>query len=181
MAAEESPTTGSERINELVRDWEKKINDFDPTVSLIIRGHLLLEGQINLYLERKLENAKFVNGFRFRAKVDMVRALSKEGETEEELWQLILLLNTLRNKAAHKVEDENRTARIDALYKVAGVLAKVLPKALSEIAEEVKVPSEIEYQIKATGEIPEGFLIRVGFACAYGILAGMAEKERKET
>jgi hypothetical protein len=81
------PTTG-----------KSKIENIDPAVSLIIRGHSLLEEQLDLYLEKKLENPEYVRGFGFRSKVQLARALSKQGKTEE-IWKLVSLLTDIRNQS----------------------------------------------------------------------------------
>jgi hypothetical protein len=157
-----------QRMDQMQEEWEKKMREFDPSVFLIIRAHVLLEEQINLYLERKVPNPEFVDGFRFRAKVQLVRALSEDGKWEE-FWQLIDLLTALRNQSAHKPHEKSGSARMDTLMKIFDVVAKLTKldvKRVKEMREVVKAENK---------ESPSPALIRMGFSCAQEFLASMTE------
>jgi hypothetical protein len=159
-----------QRMKQMLGEWQKKLREIDPSVYLVIRAHLLLEEQINLYLEKKLPNPEFVDGLRFREKVQLVRALSKDGKKEEELWQVIALLNTLRNQSAHRPHEKSGPVRMDTLMKILDLMAKSMLNAkwAKELKEHYKADSK---------KSPSPELIRLAFSYAQESLAKMTERE----
>jgi hypothetical protein len=101
--------------------WYEQFNDIDHTVSIIIRGHLLLEETINEYLRLAVPNPSFLERFQFRQKVKIMRGLSASyglDESCEKYWKLIDLLTDLRNNAAHKSHDSNSEERAEIIGKI---------------------------------------------------------------
>lgn len=77
------------------------------TEVLILKGHLLVERQLEKYLVQRLPNPSALNGenLKFGRKLAFVRALSKDPD-DEWLWDALHVLNKLRNELAHQLESQ---------------------------------------------------------------------------
>jgi hypothetical protein len=73
---------------------------------IVLKGHLLVEEQINKLLDVLLKNPKAVAGARltFYQRLCILKALLPQAETTHSEWQAIEKLNSLRNQFAHTLE-----------------------------------------------------------------------------
>ncbi len=73
---------------------------------LILKGHILVEYAINLYLEAISKNEQsdfFKENFTFSNKLSILKHFGNLGSKDENLYQEIHLLNKLRNDIAHSL------------------------------------------------------------------------------
>jgi hypothetical protein len=85
--------------------WRERLHDDDPLLNIIIKGHLLLEEKINLFVEKAFAHAQFLKGFKFYQKLCILRAMHVRGDSHH-VWELIELLNQLRNDCAHNFPEK---------------------------------------------------------------------------
>jgi hypothetical protein len=167
-----------ETLESITDRFADKIKHLDPSGSLIIRGHLLLEEQITLYLEKKLKHPEFVLGSGFKRKVQLFRALSPYGK-EETFWKLVDLLNGLRNATAHQPHEKSSKVRIKTVHQILETVMKLsreINKGSTDEKQAVKKAMERELDTQLSGEA----LIRLGFAVAHFILGMFVTLAKKE-
>jgi hypothetical protein len=85
--------------------WRERLHDDDPLLNIIIKGHLLLEEKVNLFVEKAFAHGQFLRGFQFHQKLRILRARHQRGDSHH-VWELIELLNTLRNDCAHNFPEK---------------------------------------------------------------------------
>lgn len=76
---------------------------------MALKGHLLLEVELNDVLEFHLKNPDALADARltFHQKLCLTRALLPKGLAEKWIWNAAHLLNKLRNKLVHNLEPED--------------------------------------------------------------------------
>jgi len=101
----------SEDLRGLLKRFHEQISEIDRFATAVLKAHFLVEEQIDSLLEVVAKNPKHLEGRpSFDRKVKWIRAFGPLGDNEH--WQLILALNTLRNKVAHKFDGPEREAAI---------------------------------------------------------------------
>ncbi|KIA92462.1 hypothetical protein OA93_23280 [Flavobacterium sp. KMS] len=89
----------------------KELNDIDDFNLLILKGHILVEYIINLYLE-SLSNKKepdfFKENYTFSLKLGLLKHFGNIGGELINLYEELHLLNKLRNDIAHKLQYQER-------------------------------------------------------------------------
>lgn len=80
---------------------------------VILKGHLLIEEQINKIISERLHDAADLEKLDLGCAqaVELARALVGD-KTGDELWDLVKKLNKIRNKIAHNVEPSGLEDRI---------------------------------------------------------------------
>jgi hypothetical protein len=71
-----------------------RLHDDDPLLNIIIKGHLLLEEKVNLFLEKAFAHTKFFTRFTFYEKLSALRARHPMGDSHH-VWELIELFEYL--------------------------------------------------------------------------------------
>jgi hypothetical protein len=96
--------------------FKKHLQYVDETVQIVLKGHLLIEEVLDSILKTFVFHSQFVDAasLRFAQKVNLARALSLD-EHENDLWNLAISLNTLRNELAHSLHDDKRARKIATL------------------------------------------------------------------
>ena len=126
---------------------------------LILKGHLLVEEQLDAFVEANCERPSDLKDARltFHQKMRLCQALGGWPK-DDPLWRFVVQLNSVRNKLAHNLDFPALVAEVDRLL-------------LTFHQEEV--PDPITDRRRAT-------ILRqtIGLSCAY--LKGFAES-RKET
>jgi hypothetical protein len=86
----------------------------DPLLAEVLRGHLLIEYQLNrmLLAARSKSRPKTVNGLGFRAKVSKVRSLDCLPPHFE---KILVAINNIRNRYAHALHWESPDGDLHAL------------------------------------------------------------------
>lgn len=80
--------------------------DFD-VMLVTLKGHLLLEEQLNDYIDRAFPHPEALKGLQlgFNVKVRLAHAMSRGWP--QSVWDALATLNKIRNSLAHKIEDAN--------------------------------------------------------------------------
>jgi hypothetical protein len=85
-----------------------------------LRGHLLLEGELDQIISIILFHPEYILGkrgrFGFEQKVRIARSMSRNADKHHH-WDLLLAVNSLRNEIAHKPESEKRGELIRELHR----------------------------------------------------------------
>lgn len=86
----------------------KHLNFDDSGIDVILKGHLLIEEILIKILENTVESTKPLKSanLSFFKLACIVRALH-ESKTKKWVWESVLLLNSIRNELAHKLETKN--------------------------------------------------------------------------
>jgi len=99
--------TEDERIAKLAEEHSKQFDKFTELEGLIIRGHILVERQLNYAIERNVAYKSEYKDNRFTFSQKMI--LSQMLGISKPFKQEIKALNILRNQIAHSLEfDEKR-------------------------------------------------------------------------
>lgn len=123
---------------------------------IVLKGHLLIEEEVNELLDVLLKNPRelYAADLRFYQKICLLKALFPGKDLEEREWTAIEKLNSIRNKLAHKLEPP----KIEALI-----------KDFLKILEDPDI-SESEYEKESTDKRLKR---NIAFLC--GILSGLKE------
>ena len=83
---------------------------------LILKGHLLVEAQLDRLITRMCEKPAMLDEARlsFFQKFCLTVALVNEDPADDDFWQKLRTLNKLRNQLAHRLEVENIDAAAQA-------------------------------------------------------------------
>jgi hypothetical protein len=97
--------------------------DEDDSAIVILKGHLVIEEKLDSIIDKFLWHPEQLEGARFNfvQKVAIARAVSVD-QDKNEIWALILRVNTLRNKLSHyldRAEREKAMAAIEEVYRKA--------------------------------------------------------------
>lgn len=89
----------------------------DPEL-VILKGHLLVERLLDTYLANNLARSSAISnaGFDFSQKLAVVEAVHPEWDCAW-LWQSIRLLNRIRNRLAHRLEDNGAKSLLEEFFK----------------------------------------------------------------
>lgn len=86
---------------------------------IVLKGHLLLEEEINDLLSQFMKNKNYIEKAKlsFYQKICLVESLLLEGSTKGTCFEIIEMINLLRNNIAHKLEPKKLEAKVrDLLY-----------------------------------------------------------------
>jgi hypothetical protein len=98
-------------------DFKKDLSTVDEFASLVLRGHYVLEREVDTIVGHiffhpdGILNDRF--GFTFERKVRIVRAMSRNA-TYHAHWDIVLAMNSLRNTIAHHGYEE-RQQKVDRI------------------------------------------------------------------
>jgi hypothetical protein len=95
-------------------EFDELMNDVDPLVPVVLKGHLLIERILDDLISSVCINPDHIwNGrFTFAQKVDLARAFAFNKDNHP-VWTIVLALNTLRNEIAHNQLGERTRAEQD--------------------------------------------------------------------
>ncbi len=81
---------------------------------IVLKGHLLIEEEINDLLFQFMKNKKHIKKARMTSyqKICLVESLLLKGNTKGTCFEIVEKINTLRNDIAHKLEPKELEARI---------------------------------------------------------------------
>lgn len=105
-------------------------DDHVPLEVLILRGHLLIEAQLDALIEARLRKLKPYRDARlaFSAKLKIAEALYGDVGVR---WLAVRELNTIRNSLAHHLDDETVSPRVRKLLSmIEGSETNAGPEAL---------------------------------------------------
>jgi hypothetical protein len=107
-----------ERIHASRAERDKRLAEIlaaeDDLISLVLRGHLVMEELLFSAVAAHCPNAAHLKAanLRFPQVVALLRALDKLPAVPNWLWAALSELNTLRNSLAHRIESPNLTEKI---------------------------------------------------------------------
>jgi hypothetical protein len=91
----------------------------DDLIVIVLKGHLLIEEQLDLIINNFLPNPNAVNSakFSFFKKTALAQAICWR-RPNDEIWSLIYSINSLRNNFAHNLSSENREEKINEVVRL---------------------------------------------------------------
>src|SRR4051812_28326134 len=97
----------TERLSEQMRH-------IDELALVVLKGHLVLEEQLQRILDTFLFHPEYLDSarFHFAQKVYLARTMSLD-EHANPMWDLILAINALRNDLAHALDSVKRQQKLD--------------------------------------------------------------------
>ena len=97
---------------EVHRELYKHLDFNGSEIEVVLKGHLLVENVLNRLLEKAAQNEKLITSanLSFFKLACVVQAIY-EKECPAWVWESVMLLNTIRNKLAHELENP----KVDAL------------------------------------------------------------------
>lgn len=100
-----------EQLNELVR----QVQDIDDLAHVVLKGHLVLEQCLVRIIGEFVHHADHLpDRIQFAQLVGLARSMSLD-EADNSMWNLVLALNTLRNKLAHSIDSSERQQAYERL------------------------------------------------------------------
>lgn len=99
--------------------FDRLLGEVDELTVAVLRGHLLLEEQLQRLLGSAAPAPAFVEeaNLRFPQLLQLVRAFLPD-ETLELVWRSLRELNGLRNQLAHRLEPRDLEARVNAFVSI---------------------------------------------------------------
>jgi len=146
---------------EILAKLEQHLRHVDESALVILRGHLVVEEALSeiigtfVFHSEQLESARIT----FAQKVAIARSMSLD-EHNNEMWQLVLAVNSLRNELAHALDSPKRVNKTKALID----LHKKLGGAMT---------------IADGSEVPEHVLLSFAVSYSLGFLSGFIEEVRR--
>lgn len=110
----------NEHLLKLQEKFKEHFDHVDAIAQVVLKGHLLIEESLDTILSKfvfhpeHLQNANL----RFVQKMELARSISMD-EKNNEMWELAMAINILRNELSHSLKSEKRhqkTQRIIDLY-----------------------------------------------------------------
>ena len=108
-------------LNKYVEMFEKHISEIDPLQLTILNGHLIIESALDNILSTIFFHPEHIEEaeLEFNQKVHVARSYALR-KNKEPVWNLILVINAVRNEIAHNLGEgmkrEKKMARLRRLY-----------------------------------------------------------------
>jgi hypothetical protein len=97
------------------RDFSKHLLQIDEPANVILRGHLLVENDLDSVLRATFFYPEFIQDrLSFERKAQMARAMALRTQNEA-VWETLSALNALRNEIAHNRDPRPRKAKLNRL------------------------------------------------------------------
>ncbi len=102
--------------SEFFRKFSEQLQTTDPFIQAVLNAHLDVEAHLEEFLEEIFFHPEDVEeaNLRFRQKIYMARAYVELGKERPE-WRVMLELNAIRNKIAHRSNREGMTIELQKL------------------------------------------------------------------
>jgi len=105
MAMSESVDTKRTEFDRAIERFNRLIQDTSDELSIILRGHLLLEEKLTAIVTSAVRNPEYVSKARLSFLSTLFLARSFVGHfNDSACWDAIEKLNSIRNKFAHQIE-----------------------------------------------------------------------------
>lgn len=117
-------------LEELQQRFEEQLRHVDEVALIVLKGHLLIEEMLDSIISKFVFHPEFLEAanLRFAQKVSVARSISLD-ENNNDMWQLVVTLNTLRNELAHSLTSSKRAAKTEAVIELYFRLADDIPKS----------------------------------------------------
>jgi hypothetical protein len=131
-----------DEVDDFIEDYHRHLGEIDRLAQQMLNAHFEIDTALNDVLISATCNSKYLEETRlsFLDKVNIARALTPESHEHPE-WQVIIVLNGLRNEVAHHGQTDKRDRKLRELR--ATMLSPVRPKLINEIkeADDIKIVS----------------------------------------
>jgi hypothetical protein len=113
-------TLDRRKLSSTIDEWSKRfeglLKEFDEVAILTLKGHLLIEEQLNAILSKFVVHPDLLDHARLRfvQKVELARSCSL-GERDNTMWDLVLAINVVRNELAHSLHSDKRELKLARL------------------------------------------------------------------
>jgi len=136
----------SKTLEQTQKRFEELLGRVDETTLVVLKGHLLIEEMLESIITKFVFHPEFVEeaSLRFAQKVAIARSMSLD-EHENEMWQLAIKLNSLRNELAHSLSSPKRTAKTKAVIDLYFELTAEMPYSESQRSQ--PEPTVLAYAI----------------------------------
>ena len=122
-----------EANDKFIRDFRRHLNEVDGVSNVILRGHLEIEGHLDMVLDLIFFRPEYLRRVRldFSDKILLAKAYCPDPDARE--WAVIKTLNEARNSIAHRRTTEVRTAKLAAVRQsISGFGTKAFQKDVRE-------------------------------------------------
>jgi hypothetical protein len=94
--------------------FAKHTKEIDKLQQAVLTGHLIIETALNNIISVIFFHPDHIDDgrFRFEQKVRIARAYALRKD-KDDIWDLILAINSLRNEIAHNLQSEKRKTKMD--------------------------------------------------------------------
>lgn len=104
----------------LQKKFEEHFATVDATAQVVLKGHLLIEESLDNIIGKFVFHPEYFESasLRFAQKIDVARSVSLDDHNNE-MWELVKAINSLRNELSHSLKSEKRqqkTRRVIDLY-----------------------------------------------------------------
>ncbi len=106
------------RNENLLAELVQQVQYVDELATVVLKGHLVLEQVLVRIIGKFVHHSQHVpDRLQFAQRVGLARSMSLD-EADNSMWDLLLAVNTLRNKLAHSLESAERQKAYDRLKEV---------------------------------------------------------------
>lgn len=124
-------------INYFIKTMPKS----DDITLIVIKGHLLLEEQLRNLFKSNFNNPKALNKSKFEISqiITMVEAIFENDEKNNNFWESIRKLNTIRNDIAHNIENKGLNDKVNNLIKISNKILSLKIEDTETIENKLKL------------------------------------------
>jgi hypothetical protein len=151
----------AEAAKEILTKLEEHLRFVDESALVVLKGHLVIEETLGEIISTFVFHGEYLEEARltFAQKVAVARTMSLD-EHENEMWQLIVAINSLRNDLAHSLQSPKRATKTKALIDLH-----------KKLGGTVKMPDG--------KEVPEHVVLSFTISFSLGFLSGFVEEVRR--
>lgn len=101
-------------MDDILSKFNRYIRKDDDLTVIVLKGHLIVEEELEQIINKFLPNAEAVNRakFSFFSKASLAQAICWK-RPNDEIWPLIFAINSLRNDLAHNLESDKRVIKVE--------------------------------------------------------------------
>ena len=105
-----------EQILKYQQKFTEHFQEVDGSAQIMLKGHLLVEEALEAIIGKFVFHPEFIEdaSLRFPQKIDIARSMSLD-EHNNEMWQLGIAINSLRNELAHSLKSDKRQRKTRTL------------------------------------------------------------------
>lgn len=146
---------------EILAKLEQHLQHVDESALVILKGHLVVEEALSEIIGTFVFHGELLDGahITFAQKVAIARSMSLDDHNNE-MWQLVLAVNSLRNELAHALDSPKRVKKTKALIDLHKNLGGSMTMADGS-------------------EVPEHLLLSFTVSYSLGFLSGFIEEVRR--
>lgn len=108
------PANLPESLRPAFERFAKHLGELDEMTQIVLKGHLVLEVGLDEILKHFVFNPTLLDrsNLRFYQKIQLARAFSLD-ESDNNVWDLIEAINSLRNQLAHSLDEDRRRPKVE--------------------------------------------------------------------